>query len=910
MTLPKAGVQLVAQNFNQFISTLNQSNQSVQQFAQQSGTAMSQANQAFTSVNTNELVNGVDNIGSALRRQDGPINNFQIAMAGALLKVGSVVADKVTVADAGAQSMQGEMRSLVLQLGKELPVSTREVADAATELAKGGLTAATLQSGALRDTLNFATASQLGLAEASNLSIKQLGTFVEAGADAATQAKFIAESQDLLVKSANSSTVNVGELANGLLMAGGTAKAVGVQYQDFVGVMGAISGAFPSAAEAGTSYKNFLLRLQPTSEKAYEQMAKLGLVTGDTGKMLKLLSDIGIKPAGDDIATLTGQIAKYQSEVLGMKESEIQKFFQTELGTNQFYTATGELKSMSEVAQILQDATKDLTAEQRSLAFSTLFGNDAMTAAVKISELGASGLNAFQAQMAGAKGVTEMYEATMKGATAASTNYEGTIEALGISIGDNFLPYQEQAYNVGNQYATTLLNMSEALRGNQQAYDSLSAPAQQFLDFVKSLGQMWSIIDAGEKGNNITYALKTLSPTVAQLVPYVMNFKQGLRDLAPAFTPIVNAVIEFGTSVQNFVIGLFPIASEWFNWITGDTHNFGNALTSVLGFGIDIVVRFFQILSFTFDTLSNLIVFLRDVVHDNFNAINYTITTVQTVFATLVEVARFALALVTYAFTGNSEIITDAWNTMATRLGEIWSQWWTVAKQYLYDTGMSILTFFMDFAKSIPQMLLTMAFNAGQYVGTLRNNIVNGISAMWNYLKWSFTEAPFLLINALSAFPGKAEVWIKKTWTFMKDTIAKAFTWDEVGKGMTDGLIQSLWDNIGGVWEAFKKFGLKLIEAFNKGIESASPSRAMMRSGKSMTDGVALGLYQNQETVLSAVDDLARSVIVAFDKTASRSQPLTTNVYNQQSTAYNLGVTTSATASDVITNYQMMQVLT
>ena len=186
--LPKAGVQLVVDNFTQFLNTLNQSNQSVQQFGQQSTAAMAQANGAFTGVNTGALVNGIDSVGSALDRQQSPINGFQLALAGAFLKIGAVISgqlmekfqqvsgwllntpalaeefsDKMykyfSVADAGAQQMQGQIRSLVITLGKELPVSTMDVADAATELAKGGLTAATLQAGALRDTLLFATVS-------------------------------------------------------------------------------------------------------------------------------------------------------------------------------------------------------------------------------------------------------------------------------------------------------------------------------------------------------------------------------------------------------------------------------------------------------------------------------------------------------------------------------------------------------------------------------------------------------------------------------------------------------------------------------------------------------------------------------------------------------------------------------
>lgn len=937
--LPKAGVQLVADNFAQFISTLNQSNQSVQQFAQQSGVAMNNANSAFSGVNTGGLVAGVDSIGNALRRQDAPISGFQLAMAGAFLKIGAMISGQViekfqkitswlmntpnlaadfsdkmnryfSVADEGAQNMQGEMRDLVLTLGKELPVSTLEVADMATEMAKGGLTAATLQAGALRDGLNFATSAGMGLAEAGNLLIKQMGTFVGAGASAEEQALFIRDSMNLLTQAANTSTVDVDELAHGMLQAGGTAKAVGLDYKDFVGAMGAISSAFPSAAEAGTSFKNFLLRLQPQSDKAYDQMAKLGLITLDSSKMLQYMSNVGLKPAGKDITTLSAQIANYLSEAQGLSKTDISKFFQTNLSTNDFYTAEGKLKDMSEVAGILQNATKDLTDQERAMAFSVIFGNDAMTASVKIAELGASGLQTFQQQMSKAKTVSEMYDAVMKGTNAASTNFQGTIETLGISIGSNFEKPMENAYMLGNQVASTFLTISEALRGNYTAYDNLSGPAQNFVDFMKSLVNMWPIVEAGFKGNYIGAALTTLSPTIAAIVPYIISLKKGAQELAPKFQPIVDAASELGIVLtNNLSIGMNNISSM-FNYLSSDTGNFGDVLDSVLGLGIDIITRFLQVVTYSFTNIGTLSKWIASVFQENQSSANDFVLGITTAFSTIVEVARFALALLTFAFTGDTTIIVDAWNTMTTRLGEIWSVWWDNAKARLVEAGMSIYRSFDEFVRSIPDRLLDFAFFAGQYVGEIRDTWVNGFTGIWNAIEYLFTEAPQDLIDALSTFPGKITLWITNTWKFMKQKFTEIFQWKSVGESITTGITDSLWENIDNVYDAIIRFGAKMLEAFKKGLKSKSPSKVFIDATKSVTDGIVVGLFKNQETVMDAVNQLAKSMTVTFDKSASAGQSVTTNVYNQQSTAYNLGVTTNARAQDVVANFQMLQVMT
>lgn len=50
-------------------------------------------------------------------------------------------------------------------------------------------------------------------------------------------------------------------------------------------------------------------------------------------------------------------------------------------GGNKFFDATGKMKSMAEVSQILKDATKDLSDEKKLEALNTIFGTDAMRAA-------------------------------------------------------------------------------------------------------------------------------------------------------------------------------------------------------------------------------------------------------------------------------------------------------------------------------------------------------------------------------------------------------------------------------------------------------------------------------------------------------------------------------------------------
>lgn len=942
MTMPKAGVQLVAENFNQFLTTMDQSSQSVSNFAATAGQSMVQVNNAVNGVQTAGAVGEIDEMGRAMDRQHAPAGRFEQILSGAFMNIGMAItgklmqgfsavsgwlmsapqhaaafADKMNryfaVADAGAQDMRQEVESLVLSLGKKLPVAANDVADAAIELAKGGLTAATLQAGALESTINFATASNLGLAEASNLVIKQMGTFTEVGASAKEQADFMAMSMDLLTKAANTSTVDVGELAHGLLQAGGTAKAVGVDYKDFVMIMGALSPAFSSSAEAGTSFKNFLLRLQPTTDKAYDQMTELGLVSRDTGKMLAYLSSVGLKPAGDDVGTLTEQIAGYLKNTQGLSNKDIEKFFKFELSTNELYNANGQLKSMAEIAGILQTATSGLTDQQKSLAFATIFGNDAMGAAMQMTSLGTAGVEAFSKSMAGANGVQEMYAATMKGAELAASNFEGTMDTLQTSIGTHFLPLMEQSYNLGNSVASVFLDMSEAARGDEEAMKRLGPTGKSVLKFLQDTIATYNTLKTSFTNwwSESTSSTGDITAVYNTLVKSGMSVVDWLKSLGQYLTPLTNAWDYFKTMLQTIAVEAMPMINDMMSIFGSNTAGAGQLLTSVFAAAVDIIAFAITYVVKTvgdgvlaiiriWNTLSPVLVPM----------LKYTAANIQATFSTIVEVGRLALAALKALFTGDMTILKDAWAQFGTRMSEIWNTWLQQILNIFVPIAQNLRQRFDNFVNDLPKMILRAAYNAGVYVAQTKNTIINGFTDAWNTTKSVFENAWPNMKSALATFPSKMSAWIGETWTFVVKEFNNLWKWDNVGKNMTDGFIKGIWANIGKVWNSIVDFAKKVLAAFNAGVESQSPSRAFMRAAKNVTDGFIIGIDKQENKVYDAISKLASGVVITADKSIAKSQTVN-NYYNTNSqTAYNLGVTTAASAPDVITNFNLLQVMT
>ena len=128
------------------------------------------------------------------------------AMADAGKAVAGFLTDSVDVAgdfEAGMLNFQAvagkgvdtagleKFHDLFISLGRELPVSTQEVQQAAIEMVSGGIDPAIVAGGGLRQTLQFAAASGLGLADAAQTSAKFLAGWTSSAATTEEKVAFL-----------------------------------------------------------------------------------------------------------------------------------------------------------------------------------------------------------------------------------------------------------------------------------------------------------------------------------------------------------------------------------------------------------------------------------------------------------------------------------------------------------------------------------------------------------------------------------------------------------------------------------------------------------------------------------------------------------------------------------------------
>lgn len=428
-----------------------------------------------------------------------------------------------------------------IQLGKELPVSTKEVQDAAIALVKGGIDPAIVKGGALRDTLLFAAAAGMGLEESADLTTKQLGTFVDIAATAAEKTEFMAHSQELLVKAANASTLNVKQLGDAMLAAGGQVKAIGMSYDDFVTTMGLISPSFGSAAEAGTSFKNLLARLIPTTKNAKDAMAELGLTTKDGG--------------------------------------------------NVFFDSTGKFLGAKNAAEQLQKAMAGLSDKEKMHYLQTMFGNDAMGAANALISAGGAGYEEFAKKMFEANGIQGTATTTQQGLNFAMENFKGSVEALQIILGTKLLPLLTPLVsmftgwlNVIISFTETFLKLGPALLestnpiatffnilriGTDDSLNPMLNAIQRFITSIWTLAQ--AIVGMPTTMGGMITAMKTLADQFGvsfETVAAVVSALQGVRSTIFTVVGVIQANLPVALAVaQQVFTSIGAIVQERMNTV-------------------------------------------------------------------------------------------------------------------------------------------------------------------------------------------------------------------------------------------------------------------------------------------------------------------------------------------------------
>ena len=163
-----------------------------------------------------------------------------------------------------------KLSELAVNMGETTKYSSVQAGQGIEELIKAGVSLTDIINGGLEGALNLATAGELELGEAAEIASTALNAFK---ADHLS----VADAANILSGAANASATDVRELKYGLSASSAVAAGAGMTFTATTLAVFAQNGL--KGSDAGTSLKTMLMRLNPTTKEAYNQMRDLGLIT-------------------------------------------------------------------------------------------------------------------------------------------------------------------------------------------------------------------------------------------------------------------------------------------------------------------------------------------------------------------------------------------------------------------------------------------------------------------------------------------------------------------------------------------------------------------------------------------------------------------------------------------------------
>ncbi|MAM72607.1 MAG: phage tail tape measure protein [Tistrella sp.] len=260
------------------------------------------------------------------------------------------------------------------EMGPAVGKSAIEAADGIEMLAKNGLTASQIMDGALEESLKLSALSFSDLGNSADLVTDIMAQFGKSADELSPVVNRIAGAL-------NASKFGFDDYAGAVAQVGGVAGGLGVSFEDLNVALTATSSLFASGSDAGTSFKTFLLALTPNSKEAGKEMERLGL---------------------------------------------------------SFFDASGQMKPLTEIAQILRDRLAGLSDEARTDALKTIFGTDAIRTAIGLMTQGAAGLDAIKVAIDQVS-AAEQVATARDGYNASLKDKASAFEALRISIANGGL---------------------------------------------------------------------------------------------------------------------------------------------------------------------------------------------------------------------------------------------------------------------------------------------------------------------------------------------------------------------------------------------------------------------------------------------------------------------------------------
>lgn len=377
-----------------------------------------------------------------------------------------------------------QVKARALELGAATQYSSTEAAQGMTELLKAGVDVKDVLGDASQAALDLAAAGGIKLPEAAEIMSTAMNAF---HIDNATHAA------DTLTAAANASATGVEELRYSLAAVSSVAAGVGLSFDDTNTALAVFANNGLKGSDAGTSLKTMLSNLTPQTDSAAKEFSALGLMT--------------------------------------------------EKGTSKFFDAEGRMKSIAEIADILQGALAGMTNEEKMNHLYKLFGSDAIRGGMIFAREGGKGVRDMQNAMSKitAHGTAEVAMDNLSGSikkfTSAWDNME--IKLLDGKAGNGIKGFVDEITDLTSAFGNSLDD-------GFQFTDLLSIIGKGISDLKNKFLQMdgiGSVLAGGALAAGL-YKISKLSVSAVKSIKSLTSVPKGLSgagNIATAKDMMVNA---------------------------------------------------------------------------------------------------------------------------------------------------------------------------------------------------------------------------------------------------------------------------------------------------------------------------------------------------------------------------------
>ncbi|HEL0778931.1 TPA: phage tail tape measure protein [Streptococcus equi subsp. zooepidemicus] len=660
--------------------------------------------------------------------------DFESSMSQVQATMG-ITKNSMSTLDGQSVNTMDALSDLAKQMGSKTAFSASECAQALNYLALAGYDTQEMAD-TLPTVLNLAAAGGLDLASASDMVTDAMSAL---GMETKDADKMV----DQMAKIASSTNTSVGQLGEGILTIGATAKTVKGGTAELNTALGILANNGIKGAEGGTHLRNVILSLQNPTDKAAATMDSLGVSVFDSQGNMRSLNDI----LGDLNASMEGMTEEEKANI-------ISKIFNK----------------------------TDLSSVNALLANTGDTWNELQTA---IENSGGA--------------AQQMADTQLDNLSGQLTILKSAVEGFAISIGETLMPMVKNIVAKIQSFVDWLNNLDE---GTRQVIVKVGLFVAALGPFLVILGTVISkvgvamqafsslglkISGAVANAGGLSGVFGKLGTAIAGINPVVVLVVAAIAVLVGAFVHLWQTNEEFRDNVIAIWERIKAVFAEFANGIVERLNALGFDFTS-----------FTQVVKTVWDNFCNLLAPVFEGVFTQIanilEAVLGVITGILDVFIGLFtgnwsqvwqgvkEIFGSVWDFIKNTFTNYMNVIQNVANVVLGWFGTSWNEVWTGIKEFFVNLWNGIATFFSSIWEGIKNvvqtaiMFIASLFEAAFEILTLPfrfiwENCKEIIITVWDAIKTKVSTVLTAISTVINTILNAIKGVFTNVWNAIKTTV-------------------------------------------------------------------------------------------------------------------------------------------